>query len=258
MIVTNPYLDVAYNISGGDPGPAGPGRRGGGDLSIASLVDDITKMKLPADGFAILMHKDGTVIAYKDAAKAMKPASEIDNDLTNALIEQSKASNSLVPASRQRGRDKLLWATDIPDTDWELVLVLDKSTLEAPLSSLLMTQLGLALLVLVGSILAISWLVSLLLGPSPRCPRLWPASPTVTAISPKRIKIDANDEVGQLCRQLQPLSGRQPASAHRQHPSACQRAERRCRTQSGGPTRPRWKSCNASNREGDHARHRRH
>ena len=42
------------------------------------------------------------------------------------------------------GRDKLLWATDIPDTDWELVLVLDKSTLEAPLSSLLMTQLGLA------------------------------------------------------------------------------------------------------------------
>jgi methyl-accepting chemotaxis protein len=62
------------------------------------------------------------------------------------------------------------------------VLVLDKSTLEAPLSSLLMTQLGLALLVLVGSILAISWLVSLLLGPSPRCPRPWPASPTVTAI----------------------------------------------------------------------------
>ena len=102
-------------------------------------------MKLPADGFAILMHKDGTVIAYKDAAKAMKPASEIDNDLTNALIEQSKASNSLVPAFfDNEGRDKLLWATDIPDTDWELVLVLDKSTLEAPLSSLLMTQLGLA------------------------------------------------------------------------------------------------------------------
>ena len=67
----------------------------------------------------------------------MKPASEIDNDLTNALIDQSKASNNLVPAFfDNEGRDKLLWATDIPDTDWELVLVLDKSTLEAPLSSL--------------------------------------------------------------------------------------------------------------------------
>ena len=97
MIVTKPYLDVAYNIlvvTLAQPAQGGVV----GDLSIASLVDDITKMKLPADGFAILMHKDGTVIAYKDAAKAMKPASEIDNDLTNALIEQSKASNSLVPA----------------------------------------------------------------------------------------------------------------------------------------------------------------
>ncbi len=72
-------------------------------------------MKLPADGFAIMMHKDGTVIAYKDAAKAMKPATEIDNDLTNALIEQSKTSNSLVPAYfDNEGRDKLLWAVDIP------------------------------------------------------------------------------------------------------------------------------------------------
>ncbi|MDA1381230.1 hypothetical protein PCI56_19015 [Plesiomonas shigelloides subsp. oncorhynchi] len=45
-----------------------------------------------------------------------------------------------------------MWATNIPDTDWELVLVLDKDTLEAPLQNLLLTQLGLALLVLVGSI----------------------------------------------------------------------------------------------------------
>lgn len=45
-----------------------------------------------------------------------------------------------------------------------------------------MTQLAMALVVLVGSILAISWLVSLLLGPWPRSPRPWPASPTVMAI----------------------------------------------------------------------------
>ncbi len=93
----------------------------GGDLSIASLVEDVTKMKLPADGFAIMMHKDGTVIAYKDAAKAMKPATEIDNDLTNALIEQSKTSNSLVPAYfDNEGRDKLLWrwTSPIPTGNW--------------------------------------------------------------------------------------------------------------------------------------------
>ncbi|MDX7647924.1 methyl-accepting chemotaxis protein [Aeromonas caviae] len=210
MIVTKPYLDVAYNILVVTLAQPAQGGVVGGDLSIASLVDDVTKMKLPADGFAILMHKDGTVIAYKDAAKAMKPASEIDNDLTNALIDQSKASNSLVPAFfDNEGRDKLLWATDIPDTDWELVLVLDKSTLEAPLSSLLMTQLGLALLVLVGSILAISWLVSLLLGPLTKVSQALARIADGNGDLTQRIKIDANDEVGQLAGSFNRFVGSQ-------------------------------------------------
>uniref|UniRef100_UPI003BA23E6A methyl-accepting chemotaxis protein n=1 Tax=Aeromonas jandaei TaxID=650 RepID=UPI003BA23E6A len=210
LIVTKPYLDVAYNIMVVTLAQPAQGGVVGGDLSIASLVEDVTKMKLPADGFAIMMHKDGTVIAYKDAAKAMKPATEIDNDLTNALIDQSKASQGLVPAYfESEGRDKLLWATDIPDTDWELVLVLDKDTLEAPLSSLLMTQLGLALLVLVGSILAISWLVSMLLGPLSKVSQALARIADGNGDLTQRIKIDANDEVGQLANSFNRFVGSQ-------------------------------------------------
>ncbi|HDU8491419.1 TPA: methyl-accepting chemotaxis protein [Aeromonas hydrophila] len=210
LIVTKPYLDVAYNIMVVTLAQPAQGGVVGGDLSIASLVEDVTKMKLPADGFAIMMHKDGTVIAYKDAAKAMKPATEIDNDLTNALIEQSKTSNSLVPAYfDNEGRDKLLWAVDIPNTDWELVLVLDKETLEAPLSSLLMTQLGLALLVLVGSILAISWLVSMLLGPLSKVSQALARIADGNGDLTQRIKIDTNDEVGQLASSFNRFVGSQ-------------------------------------------------
>ncbi|MFQ2227050.1 methyl-accepting chemotaxis protein [Aeromonas hydrophila] len=210
LIVTKPYLDVAYNIMVVTLAQQAQGGVVGGDLSIASLVEDVTKMKLPADGFAIMMHKDGTVIAYKDAAKAMKPATEIDNDLTNALIEQSKTSNSLVPAYfDNEGRDKLLWAVDIPNTDWELVLVLDKETLEAPLSSLLMTQLGLALLVLVGSILAISWLVSMLLGPLSKVSQALARIADGNGDLTQRIKIDTNDEVGQLANSFNRFVGSQ-------------------------------------------------
>jgi len=210
LIVTKPYLDVAYNIMVVTLAQPVSGGVVGGDLSIASLVEDVTRMQLPAAGFAIMMHKDGTVIAYKDAAKAMKPASEIDNDLTNALIEQSKASKDLVPAYfENEGRDKLLWAVDIPDTDWELVLVLDKAELEAPLSSLLMTQLGLALLVLVGSILAISWLVSLLLGPLTKVSQALARIADGNGDLTQRIKIDANDEVGQLAGSFNRFVGSQ-------------------------------------------------
>ncbi len=210
LIVTKPYLDVAYNIMVVTLAQPVSGGVVGGDLSIASLVEDVTKMQLPADGFAIMMHKDGTIIAYKDAAKAMKPASEIDNDLTNALIEQSKSSKDLVPAYfDSEGRDKLLWAVDIPDTDWELVLVLDKAALEAPLSSLLMTQLGMALLVLVGSILAISWLVSMLLGPLTKVSQALARIADGNGDLTQRIKIDANDEVGQLANSFNRFVGSQ-------------------------------------------------
>ncbi|QLH69172.1 methyl-accepting chemotaxis protein [Aeromonas veronii] len=210
LIVTKPYLDVAYNIMVVTLAQPVAGGVVGGDLSIASLVEDVTKMQLPADGFAIMMHKDGTIIAYKDAAKAMKPASEIDNDLTNALIEQSKSSKDLVPAYfDNEGRDKLLWAADIPDTDWELVLVLDKAALEAPLSSLLMTQLGMALLVLVGSILAISWLVSMLLGPLTKVSQALARIADGNGDLTQRIKIDANDEVGQLANSFNRFVGSQ-------------------------------------------------
>ncbi len=210
LIVTKPYLDVAYNIMVVTLAQPVSGGVVGGDLSIASLVEDVTKMQLPADGFAIMMHKDGTIIAYKDAAKAMKPASEIDNDLTNALIEQSKSSKDLVPAYfDSEGRDKLLWAADIPDTDWELVLVQDKAALEAPLSSLLMTQLGMALLVLVGSILAISWLVSMLLGPLTKVSQALARIADGNGDLTQRIKIDANDEVGQLANSFNRFVGSQ-------------------------------------------------
>ncbi|MBS4696473.1 methyl-accepting chemotaxis protein [Aeromonas allosaccharophila] len=210
LIVTKPYLDVAYNIMVVTLAQPVSGGVIGGDLSIASLVEDVTKMQLPADGFAIMMHKDGTIIAYKDATKAMKPASEIDNDLTNALIEQSKSSKELVPAYfDNEGRDKLLWAVDIPDTDWELVMVLDKAALEAPLSSLLMTQLGMALLVLVGSILAISWLVSMLLGPLTKVSQALARIADGNGDLTQRIKIDANDEVGQLANSFNRFVGSQ-------------------------------------------------
>ncbi|MBR7628662.1 MULTISPECIES: methyl-accepting chemotaxis protein [Aeromonas] len=210
MITTKPYLGVASEgtiltiavpVNGGVVG---------GDLAINAVVEDVTKMQLPADGFAIMMHKDGTIIAYKDAAKAMKLATEIDNDLTNALIEQSRSSKDLVPVYfDNEGRDKLLWVVDIPDTDWELVLVLDKAAMEAPLSSLLMTQLGLALLVLVGSIIAISWLVSLLLGPLSKVSQALARIADGNGDLTQRIKIDANDEVGQLANSFNRFVGSQ-------------------------------------------------
>ncbi|MGI2194013.1 methyl-accepting chemotaxis protein [Shewanella baltica] len=209
-ILTKPYVDVAYNIL--VVTMAQPTAQGvvGGDLSIASLVDGVNRMKLPANGYAIMMHKDGTVIAYKDQAKTMKPIGDIDNELNRNLPEQSRASGTLLPMYfENEGRDKLVWSVDIPNTDWELVLVLDKETLEAPLTSLLLTQLGLSALVLLLSVLAISWLVGMLLGPLSRVSQALARIADGNGDLTQRISVDTQDEVGVLADSFNRFVGSQ-------------------------------------------------
>ncbi|MCU8087313.1 methyl-accepting chemotaxis protein [Shewanella sp. SM21] len=210
LILTKPYVDVAYNIL--VVTMAQPTAQGvvGGDLSIASLVDGVNRMKLPANGYAIMMHKDGTVIAYKDQAKTMKPIGEIDNELNRNLPEQSRAAGTLLPMYfENEGRDKLVWSVDIPNTDWELVLVLDKETLESPLSSLLLTQFGLSALVLILSVLAISWLVSVLLGPLSRVSQALARIADGNGDLTQRISVDTQDEVGVLADSFNRFVGSQ-------------------------------------------------
>lgn len=198
-IITKPYVDVAFNVL--VVTIAKPTSNGvvAGDVSIASLVDSVNSMSLPANGYAIMMHKDGTVIAYKDANKLMGKITSIDNKLSSQLIQSSRQTGKLVPVYFDtEGRDKLLWSEEIPNTDWQLVFVLDQQTLEAPLASLMFTQLGLAALVLIISVLSISWLLSLLLAPLSRVSQALSRIANGNGDLTQRITVDSQDEVGVL------------------------------------------------------------
>ncbi|NRD75705.1 methyl-accepting chemotaxis protein [Shewanella sp. VB17] len=199
IIVTKPYIDVAYNIVVVTLAQPMMGGVIGGDISITGLVDDINGMALPANGYAVMMHKDGTVIAYKDPSKSMRPGYEIDNDLTLNLPVRNAASKRFISAYfENEGRDKLLWAVNIPDTDWELLLVLDEQTLAAPLSSLLLTQLGLSLIILIASVLAISALMNILFGPLTKVSQALADIADGSGDLTRRIDIESRDEVGVL------------------------------------------------------------
>jgi methyl-accepting chemotaxis protein len=198
-IITKPYLDVAFNVL--VVTIAQPTRNGvvGGDVSIASLVDSVNGMSLPANGYAIMMHKDGTVIAYKDSSKLMGRVTAIDAQLNNQLAQSSRQTGQFTQAYFDaEGRDKLLWGEDIPNTDWQLIFVLDKQTLEAPLTNLMLTQLGMATLALIISVLSISWLLTLLLAPLSRVSQALSRIADGNGDLTQRITVDSQDEVGVL------------------------------------------------------------
>lgn len=202
-IISKPYMDQAYHVM--VVTLAQPVSNGvvGGAISIASLIDSVNKMALPGDGFAILMHKDGTLIATKDKKEDMVQVSQVDQSLTPSLINQLVENQNSDEALQEvyfasQGRDKYLSAVTIPDTDWQLVLVLDKATLEAPLFSLLVQQLVTALVILVFSVVAISWLVTLLLGPLAKVSQALARIADGNGDLTQRITVDAHDEVGKL------------------------------------------------------------
>ncbi|MBO1518178.1 methyl-accepting chemotaxis protein [Oceanisphaera pacifica] len=201
-IMTAPYEDAAglgtvvslaapVNINGRFSGVIG------GDVAIKTLIEDVNAIKLPAKGYAMMLSKDGTVIAYKDETLLLKPASQIDKDITVSNQSKWEQSTKLSPIEFQ-GQDKLVYSQSVPGTDWQLLMMLDKAALEAPLTPMLLQQLGIATAVIVVASIFISLLVQWLL-----TPLLW-VSKALEQIADgrgdltRRIEIQSQDEVGTL------------------------------------------------------------
>ncbi|MFC1520269.1 cache domain-containing protein, partial [Pseudomonadota bacterium] len=199
LIITTPYLDAFYNtlvVTLATPTINGVVA---GDLSINDLVNDVKQMKLPSNGFAIMIHRDGTVIAYKDSSKTMGHIRAIDNDLDYSLLQQNRRANELMSIHfAPEDKDKLIWLEAIPNTDWELILVLDQATLEAPLKSLLLTQLGIAAIILLVSMVSISLMMSRLLAPLSKVSQALAHIAQGNGDLTQRIEIESKDEVGTL------------------------------------------------------------
>ena len=114
LIITKPYIGASSKQM--QVTIAKPAANGvvGGDMLAKGIMDSISQTQLPAEGYALLLHRDGSVISYRDTNKILKPATEIDPQLTPALIEQLKQASSLTDVTLEQ-RDKLLWAVPVPE-----------------------------------------------------------------------------------------------------------------------------------------------
>ena len=206
LIITEPYIDTTTKklvIT-----LAKPAQQGviGGDITIDKVLETVSALRLPANGFAILADKSGTTIAYQDQEKVLKPLTAIHPQLDGAYLDQLQQAQSLQELDWQ-GTPKLAWAVMVPNSSWELVFVLDKETLLAPLQNQVWQQAGIALLVLVLSLAAIGSLITLLFRPlgvvSNALARIANGNGDLT----QRIHIQTQDEVGQLAANFNQFVG---------------------------------------------------
>jgi methyl-accepting chemotaxis protein len=169
----------------------------GADLTIDSVLTTVNSLQLPAHGIAILADRDGSILAYSEQDKILKPLTTLHPTLTRDYLDQLKQQDGFADLE-WNGKEHLLWAIDVPDTSWELVFLLDKQTILAPLTDYLWKQLLIAALVLFASLIAINSLLNILLRPLGVVSSALGRIANGTGDLTQRIHVQANDEVGRL------------------------------------------------------------
>ncbi|WP_409420904.1 methyl-accepting chemotaxis protein [Pseudaeromonas sp. ZJS20] len=207
-VVTPPYVDhntkklvitLARKINGGVVGA---------DLTLDTVLNTVNAMKLPENGVAILADQAGNIVAYSDFNQVLKPLADLIPSLDRSQLDRMQQAKEFSTLSWQN-KDRLAWAIAVPQTDWELVFLLDKDQTLSPLSGYLLKQVGVALLVLLISLLVINGLLNLVLRPlgvvSGALARIADGNGDLT----QRIRLDSRDEVGQLAENFNRFVGSQ-------------------------------------------------
>lgn len=180
----------------------------GGDIGISQLIKDVNAVKLPAKGYAMMLSKDGTIIAYHDPSMILQPASRIGNQITVANQNKWQQSEHMHPVELN-GEQKLVYSQAIPGTDWQMLMILDQAALEAPLAPMLWQQLGMGTLVVVIAAILISLLVQWLLAPLLRVSQALAQIAGGRGDLTRRIAIQSLDEVGMLATNFNRFVGSQ-------------------------------------------------
>ncbi|HCV14208.1 MAG TPA: methyl-accepting chemotaxis protein [Candidatus Accumulibacter sp.] len=157
VIVTKPYQDAASKqlvisfaslvVAGGQPVGVVAA-----DIKLDRIVKEILAIRLGGDGFAFLLHQDGTVLVHPVAEAVLKPISDRIADLTREQIGKAVSEGKMFEA-RQPDGDRYLYLSPIKGSDWVLGISLAKSVVLAPLQPLLLTLL--VVLLAVGGIAAL-------------------------------------------------------------------------------------------------------
>ncbi|WP_155487900.1 HAMP domain-containing protein, partial [Vibrio harveyi] len=96
------------------------------------------------------------------------------------------------------GQDKVVMAEPIENTDWLLVIEMDKSVLEQPLFDMISSQITTGLLVLIVMAIATSWFVARQLVELGRVSEALADIAEGEGDLTRRLQVSSQDEVGQL------------------------------------------------------------
>ena len=167
-----------------------------GDMSIEQVAKAILSVRLPGEGYAYILHKDGTVLVHPNKDAILKPISALSPEFTPERQARAIAEGKLFTIARE-GQERLIFLVPIKDSDWVLGVSMSKKVVLAPLDDLVLTLAGaLLVVVVIASLLAGTVTRRMLAGLRlirDRMQEIAQGGGDLTV----RLKVDSQDEIGQ-------------------------------------------------------------
>lgn len=179
----------------------------GADVLIDQLVNDVISLDVGDNANAMLIDaSDGTFLAHPDSALSLKPVSQLSNDISMPVIENAVRTGS-IEIIKERGAEKLLYFTKVPNTNWIFAVQMDKATEEANHSTLLTQLITTAVIITLIVIVLVSWLVSFLFRDLNRVSAALEEIASGEGDLTQRLEPKSDDEIGKLAENFNRFVG---------------------------------------------------
>jgi methyl-accepting chemotaxis protein len=117
-----------------------------GDVAMDSVIANVRSIHPTPASFGMLVDSSGNIVAHPDAKLTLKPVSDLAPELGGNRLTALFASANPLPVD-VGGSVKLIRAEPIADTDWHVVVALDRAEATAGMRSLLTASLGALLII---------------------------------------------------------------------------------------------------------------
>ncbi|WP_345886660.1 methyl-accepting chemotaxis protein [Shewanella algae] len=154
MIMTAPYVSATLQklvVTIAEP-VMNSGRLQGvaaANLTIDQLTDAVRTLKVPGDGYAVMLERSGLIISHPDKDLNGQQFSRLGSAFNPQWLSARISANTLDEMAFD-GSSKLFYVAAVPHTDWALMFVMDKASIMAEATELAWWMSAVGVLFLVG------------------------------------------------------------------------------------------------------------
>lgn len=171
----------------------------GADLKLKSLQRAINEYEVGTNAFAMMLNKEGVILAHPQSNMLMKRLADFAPGINVGNMNAAIQDNRIESVIRD-GKEKLIYFTNVPESDWVFAIEMDRATEEANHASLLKELIVVAVVVAAIMIVFIWWLITFLLGGLNQVTKALEAISEGDGDLTQRIEVRSQDEVGKLAQ----------------------------------------------------------